>query len=289
MPVAAVRAMVDGRPEEWRVVGKTDQLELEGAAVIGGDQPDKRASLSYRDAMQQLRGAQKSGKGAPAYSLYVNRPLGRRFAAAAYVLRLTPNQVTAISAVFTFTGIILLATLAPSVVLGIAVALCLVIGYALDSADGQLSRLRGGGSVTGEWLDHIIDAAKVSALHVAVVISFAQHLPWHPAWLLVPLGFIIVDNVEFFGQLLNEQLGRVERLKAGVVKPPSEETSWIRSLAKLPTDYGVLCVVFVLYAWLPVFFYVYTFLFVAKTGYLLLALVKWYGDMRGLDRLRGAS
>ena len=46
-----------------------------------------------------------------------------------------PNQVSLISAAFTFTGIVLLATVPPSIVLGIIVWLLLAVGYAWDSAD----------------------------------------------------------------------------------------------------------------------------------------------------------
>ena len=59
----------------------------------------------FGSALRRLKHAQKSGKGAPPYSLYVNRPLGRVFAAAAYQVGLTPNQVTLISGAFTFVGI----------------------------------------------------------------------------------------------------------------------------------------------------------------------------------------
>lgn len=246
----------------------------------------QQGSGGYRTAVQRLQAAQKSAKGAPAYSLYINRPLGRRFAAVAYVVGLNPNQVTAISAVFSYAGIVLIATLEPSIPVALVVTFLLVIGYALDAADGQLARLRGGGSVSGEWLDHIIDAGKISALHLAVTIAMVRHLDWHPAWLLVPLGFAVVANVSFFGQILNEQLARVEYLRAGQAKPPTGEGSQLRSLAKILTDYGLLCLIFLLFGWPEVFFVAYTILAVASAGYLLLACLKWYQDMRGLDRLR---
>ena len=58
-------------------------------------------------------------------------------------MHLTPNMVTAISAFFSFAAIAFLALVQPSVWLGLAVCLGLVLGYAFDSADGQLARLRG--------------------------------------------------------------------------------------------------------------------------------------------------
>lgn len=99
--------------------------------------------------------------------MFVNRPVGRVIAAGAFTVGLVPNQVSLISAAFTFTGIVLLATVPPSIVLGVVVWLLLAIGYAWDSADGQVARLRGGGSLAGEWLDHVLDSTKLVALPIA--------------------------------------------------------------------------------------------------------------------------
>ena len=73
-----------------------------------------RAAGSYRSALDRLADAQKSSKGAPAYSRFVNRRAGRYLAAAAYRLGLTPNAVTAISALFSFAGIAVLIFVEPS-------------------------------------------------------------------------------------------------------------------------------------------------------------------------------
>ena len=93
------------------------------------------------------------------------------FAAAAYQIGLTPNQVTYISATFTFVGLLVLALAPATWPVGLLVTVVLVLGYAFDAADGQLARLRGGGSLLGEWLDHMIDSVKVAALHLAVLVT----------------------------------------------------------------------------------------------------------------------
>lgn len=237
-------------------------------------------------ALRDLRSAQKSSKGAPPYSLYVNRPLGRVLAAAAFQVGLTPNQVTYISAAFTFSGIALIALVPPSWGLGIAVCLALVLGYAFDSADGQLARLRGGGSAVGEWLDHMIDSAKISTLHLAVLVAAYRFFDLADGWLLVPIVFTIVSAVHFFGMILVDQLARIDRAKTGVPATP-QAGSTSKTLLKLPTDYGVLCAVFLLMGAPLVFFGAYTFLAVATTGYLVLVLRKWRGDVAGLDRSAG--
>lgn len=244
------------------------------------------AAPTFSSSLNALRSAQKSGKGAPPYSLFVNRPMGRVFAAAAHVAGLKPNQVTMISALFTFAAIVLLAAGPATWWVGVLVALGLVVGYALDSADGQLARLQGGGSLTGEWLDHMIDSVKVSVLHLAVLItafrSFA--LPTE-LWLLVPLVFAAATGVHFFGMILIELMGRVRRAELGLGAHPPAPVSPGTSLLKLPTDYGVLCLSFLLLGFHPVFLVVYTLLALATTGYTVLVVAKWYRDVRRLDAL----
>lgn len=130
---------------------------------------------SYREVLTRLGSAQKgAARSAPAYSRFVNRRLGRVLAAAAHRAGLSPNQVTAVSAVHTFTAIALLALLAPSGWLGVLVSVLLVLGYAWDSADGQVARLTATGSPAGEWLDHVVDSVKVVALPVAVAVGLLR-------------------------------------------------------------------------------------------------------------------
>ena len=125
-------------------------------------------SESFVEAHRRLAAAQKGhARGAPAYSVYLNRRLGRVLAAAAFRWGWTPNQVTAVSAAHTFVGIALLLALPVQWWSGVIVALLLVLGYAWDSADGQVARLRGGGSLAGEWLDHFVDAIKIASTFVA--------------------------------------------------------------------------------------------------------------------------
>lgn len=242
--------------------------------------------MSFRQSLHTLKSRQKSGKGAPAYSRFVNRRLGRYLAAAAYQAGLTPNAVTALSALCSSAAITLLAYLPASIPSAIAVTAGLVLGYALDAADGQLARLRGGGSRSGEWLDHMVDAAKISSLHLAVLICLYRsgELP-SAAWLLVPIGFTVVAAVSFFGMILNDQLRRVSGLASGqdAATDPNRAASTLRSLLVLPTDYGVLCLIFLLLGWPIVFYSAYGVLFVGSAGYLLLACVKWFRDMRALD------
>lgn len=240
------------------------------------------AQRSFRDSLTRLRAAQKSSKGAPLYSLLVNRPMGRVFAAAAHQVGLTPNQVTLISAAFTFTGIALIAILPPAWWSALAIAAALVIGYGLDAADGQLARLTGGGSLAGEWLDHVIDSGKIAALHLAVLINLYRHLSTGGWVLAVPLIFSAAYVVHFFAMLLTDLLTRVSLARSGATAVPAKP-SRVMSLAKLPTDYGVLCLSFLLLGVPVVFFWVYVVLAAAMFGYTALALPLWYGRIRRLN------
>ncbi len=64
-------------------------------------------------------------------------------------------------------------------------ALMLLIGYAFDSADGQLSRLTGRSSPAGEWLDHMVDATKVVSMPLALGLGLYLHDVVPVAWLVV--------------------------------------------------------------------------------------------------------
>ena len=77
----------------------TDQVTRPVARRITPERPAdaEPVTMSYREALHTLKSRQKSGKGAPAYSRFVNRRLGRYLAAAAYQAGLTPNAVTALS------------------------------------------------------------------------------------------------------------------------------------------------------------------------------------------------
>jgi phosphatidylglycerophosphate synthase len=252
-----------------------------------GERPDVAPSTqSYSDVLRRLRAAQKpAGRGAPAYSIYVNRPIGRYVAAAAYRIGATPNQVTAASAALTFAAILVLALVPPSLLIGVLVAVLLAAGYAFDSADGQVARLRGGGSAAGEWLDHVVDAVKVITLHVAVaVVAYRFLLPADQrGWLLVPLGFGIVASVSFAVFLLNDLLKAARRGTTTTAAIRGGSTP-LRSLLGLPTDYGLLIWVFVLLGAPVVFFAAYALLFLAQLGYLVLALPKWFRDIAALDQ-----
>lgn len=232
---------------------------------------------------QRLKSAQKGhARGAPAYSVYVNRPAGRVLAAVAYSLGLSPNHATAISAAHTFGALAILVVAPATWWTGLVVGVLLALGYAWDSADGQIARLRGSGSIAGEWLDHFVDAFKLATLHLCVLIALWLHTPFRDTlWLVVPLAYSAISVTTFFGMLLNDML----KGKSGVDSTHRRGGGTAsRSLALLPTDYGVLCLIFVLWGATGVFIWVYAALAVLNGAFLCLAAVRWYREMRVLDR-----
>lgn len=240
----------------------------------------------FRTALRELRAAQKSSSGAAAYSRYVNRPLGRPLAAVAYSLGMTPSQVTLVSGTVTFTGIACVAAIQPSWWAALLIAALLVLGYALDSADGQLARLSGTSSAAGEWLDHLVDATKTPMIHIAVLISWYRFFDLPAGWLLVPLGFSVVATVFFFGFISTDLLRRTHRSRHPRISSTQSE-SWrlnpLYALAVLPTDYGILCLSFTLLAWPTAHVIVYTGLAAVTAAFLALAVARWYVGMRGLE------
>jgi phosphatidylglycerophosphate synthase len=235
----------------------------------------------YGEVLARLGTAQKgAARGAPAYSRFVNRRIGRYLAAAAYRAGLSPNAVTGVSALFTFSGIALLIALPPSWGQGAAVTVLLVLGYAWDSADGQVARLTGLGSPAGEWLDHAVDAVKVVTLPLALAVGLAVHDTAAPAWLLVPLVSAITSSVLFFAMILTEQLRRAHGVQSQA--PTGGRFPWLRSVLVLPTDYGVLCWTFLLLGAPTAFLWVYAGITACTTAFLGLALVKWFLEVRDL-------
>lgn len=235
---------------------------------------------SFADSLRRLSSAQKGrAKGAPAYSVYVNRPVGRVFAAVAYRIGLSPNGVTAVSAVFTFSGILVLALVDPSWWTGLVVWLLLAIGYALDSADGQVARLRGGGSLAGEWLDHFIDAIKIVSLPIATAIGLYRFSGLPTLYVLVPLAFAVCATATFFGMILNDLL----KASKGIASSAQQGGGGaLRSIVLLPVDYGIVCLVYVLWGWPSIFAFAYAFFFAAAAAFCLLAAVRWFRNMRSL-------
>ena len=135
-------------------------------------------------------------------------------------------------------------------------------------------------SANAQRVKAVVDALKVMSLHLAVLIGLYRFADLDTGWLLLPIGFSIVAGVTFFGMILNDLL----KGKRGVASSTTEANgTFVRSLILVPTDYGLLCLVFLLWGWPPVFLILYAALFVANAAFLVLAAIKWFRDMVKLD------
>ncbi|MFD7136795.1 CDP-alcohol phosphatidyltransferase family protein [Streptomyces sp. NPDC059894] len=230
----------------------------------------------FAETLRHLSAAQKPAKGVSLYTLFVNRPAGRFLAAVAYRVGATPNQLTVLSALFTFPALAAVALLPPGPGMAVCVGAALAVGFALDSADGQLARGQRSGSPSGEWLDHVLDCVKIVTLHLVVLVSLYRFftLP-SPLLLLAPMVFQLAAVVIFFAGILTEKLkGRTPGTA------PAGSAPALRSVLLLPVDYGVTCVAFLFLGSQQAFLTVYGALLLAHVVFMGAFLVKWFRELR---------
>jgi len=231
--------------------------------------------LSYDEARRTLASAQKAGAGVPAYLRWVNRPLGGRAAVIAATWGWSPNGVTALSAAFGAAGVGVLAGV-PEWWAGPLAALLLLIGYVLDSADGQLARIQGRGGPAGEWLDHVVDGIRAPLVHIAV----AVHLLRTDAapWLVLVAGlFSVLVSGWFLSQLL------AEKLLPKVPRSESDSRAGILdSFVKQPHDTSTTYIVLTVIGLPLVFAVAYTALFAWHVLMFAASLMRKHQQLRAL-------
>ena len=231
---------------------------------------------SIRTNLERLHAAQKPGVGVPAYTRFVNRRLARGVAATAASAGLGANGVTALSALLSAAGLALLLAAGPHWWSAIACGILLATGYVFDSADGQVARLTGTGSPAGEWLDHVVDAARTPAIHLTVALVVVIHRPdlW---WVGIVAGaFAVLSTAQFMSQILAEQL-------AGRDRPaPGGGDQMRKSLVLLPTDSGVLCWSFAFWMVPALFAVGYCLLFMLNTVHTIASMHRKYRKLTAL-------
>ncbi|MHA7245777.1 CDP-alcohol phosphatidyltransferase family protein [Arthrobacter tecti] len=195
---------------------------------------------------------------------------------------MTPNGVTAVSAVCSAAGIALIAVGPFTWQSGMLIALLLVLGYALDSADGQLARLRGGGSLAGEWLDHVVDAVKMASLHLAVLVGWWRSPDVDDPWLILPVAYEMLAVTFFFTIVLTDQMRRLNRGSTQMRLAGEGSSSILYSVAVLPTEYGILALLFVLWG-TDLFLGLYAVLLVLNVLFLCVAMPKWFREVRAMN------
>lgn len=240
-------------------------------------EPPTSWRIRYGASLSALQTAQKTPRGVSLYSIWVNRPFGRRLAALADVLALKPNQVTVLSAVCSLGAATALVGLRPSILSGVLASGLLVLGFALDSADGQLARLRRAGSASGEYLDHMLDCATKLGLHAAVLVA-AYRVGDRGAWLVVPVAFQFAALLLFFGGILVAKLHEQAAPTTGE-RPARSVGNRASSVLLLPVDQGVISLSFLLWGWPDVFQAVYLLLLLAHAAVLAAFSVAWFREL----------
>ncbi|WP_422116319.1 CDP-alcohol phosphatidyltransferase family protein [Brachybacterium sp. UNK5269] len=232
--------------------------------------------LTFQVSLRRLDAAQKPGDGVPAYTRWVNRRAARYFCAAFAHLGATPSMVSVVSILTTLAGLgAFLALHRTPWLAGLVAAVLLAIGYALDSADGQLARLQGSSSLQGEWLDHTLDAVRMPTVHLSIAAGFL--LMDAPLLAVVAAAFSVIASAAFLSQNLGGLLRDRSHTSRSRVR---RHQSWLL----LPADPGVLCWIFVLWAVLPFFGAAYVALFIANALHITVSTRR-----RWLELSEGAS
>lgn len=219
--------------------------------------------MTFGESMRRLDAAQKPGAGVPAYTRWVNRRAARYLCAAAERAGATPTAVSVLSILVTLSGLGAFLVLHQIPLLaGLLAAALLALGYALDSADGQLARLQQSSSLRGEWLDHTLDAVRLPAVHLTVAVGFL--FQGAPVLAVIAAIFSVAASAAFLSQNVGGLLR--DRSETSRIKVRRHQ-SWLL----LPADPGVLCWIFILWAVLPVFGAMYLALFTANTLHITLS------------------
>jgi phosphatidylglycerophosphate synthase len=219
--------------------------------------------MSFSESLRRLDAAQKPGLGVPAYTRWVNRRAARYLCAAAERVGATPSSVSVLSLLVTFTGLgAFLALQSTPWLAGLCGAVLLALGYALDSADGQLARLQRTSSLQGEWLDHSLDAVRMPAVHLTIAVALL--LQGVPVLAVLAAAFSVIASAGF----LSQNLGGLLRDRS---QAPRSQVRRHQSWLLLPADPGVLCWTFVLWVSLPLFGIVYLALFLCNALHFILS------------------
>jgi phosphatidylglycerophosphate synthase len=217
---------------------------------------DSRDRRSVRQMREELRHAQKSGAGVPAYTRWINRRLAGNVAAVAAAAGIGPNAVTLLSAAASTVGIVAIVVGPVSFATALCASVLLALGYLLDSADGQVARLLRVASPAGEWLDHVVDAIRTPVIHLGVAVACYLHRPDDVLLMGAALAYAVLSSGQFMSQILAEQLS--SRHGRSMVEPSGS----LKSVALIPTDPGALCWAFALWGSPAAFGSVYLLLFV---------------------------
>ncbi len=213
-------------------------------------------SASWRDRWESLRVASnKAGGGL--YTRHVNRFLARPFTLLFWTLGLSPNWVTLLSNLATYSGLLLLVLREPTVATCVSAYLLLALGYVLDSSDGQLARVTGKFSKAGEWLDHSLDALKHLVFAVTLGYLILRPMNSTGSSFAFLYGVAATNAIALPGLFfLSQFTGQLLRLQ-----PRQGQQRLIRRIVSeivaLLNDYGLRLAIVLLIPWYQLFVWAY--------------------------------
>lgn len=131
---------------------------------------------------------------------YTNRYLANLLVRKIAPTNIRPNQITYFSLLLGFLSSCLIVWGKPVAIL--FAALILFLSLVLDSADGQLARLRKQSSNFGNWLDKVTDRIKESTIITALAYLVGHRFPQTELWVLGPVAIFLVNFMYYNLELL---------------------------------------------------------------------------------------
>ncbi|HOT07514.1 MAG: Bifunctional IPC transferase and DIPP synthase [Methanosaeta sp. PtaB.Bin039] len=145
------------------------------------------------------------------YARIVTEPL----AAGAERTGVTPNQLSALSLIFSAAAGLMYYQSPDKPEMLYAAACMLLLNAVSDAADGALARRTGRADPRGDFLDHVID--RYADMFILLGIIFAGYVPW-PIGMLAVVGVLLTSYIGTEAQALSlgryygGMMGRADRL-----------------------------------------------------------------------------
>jgi phosphatidylglycerophosphate synthase len=226
----------------------------------GDKEPMSEHDAKAQEVWQALVAASKKSKGS-LYTRYVNRNAAIPLTYTFWRLGTHPNMVSVFSSAVTHTALVLLLVVGVSIPIAVTAYVLLVLGYMLDSCDGQLARVSGKTSKFGEWLDHTLDVVKLLTFNLTLSYLLIIHaIEGTLSWDLV-LGAIVLNLVlqpaHFFAIILKSFLFDDERASDQHNVSTLHRAGGMLRLLRNGADYGLFMLIVLLLPFIEVFLYVY--------------------------------
>jgi phosphatidylglycerophosphate synthase len=211
------------------------------------------------DVWASLVAASKKPSGS-IYTRYVNRNAAIPLTYMFWRLGVHPNTISLVSSAVTHTALAMLLVLGVAVPVVLAAYLLLVLGYMLDSCDGQLARVSGKTSKRGEWLDHSLDMVKLLTFNMTLGYLLLAHamdgtLPMGAVFGAIVLNLLFQPTHFFVISMKDAILGLPKGPAA--IAPATGMSGIPAALLRNAADYGLFMPMILLLPWIEAFLYVY--------------------------------